>query len=1244
MVTLDRGISRAAAGQFGLSGTGRTLLAIATVAAFILSAAERAFAQAACPAGLVVVNGTECAVTPGTVITVAPADAEGLTAINPGGKITADSITLNLNAARTTGALALQGGEIILNGGTIQTISAGAAANMQIGVHSSGPSSKVTATGSSISVTSNGNAAVNASGARASAGGQLNLDGVALSSVGSFNHGLLVSDVGSVATLSNTNISQQGSDGQGIKILGGTVNMTGGTVHTFIPTTPRPGGTGILLGAPGSAFTGTDVTVITEGAVSHGVLAQPGAAVTLNDGIVRDVDINTNNRDSIGLSVAGSTLTATNVDVLTTGIDNSHGVASNGNSQVTLIGGTVTTTGNSVRDGARAIGLIARNPGATLEVTGTTIVTRGTEAFGVNADDGGTITLNNVSVRTEDTTNAGPRGGGAIGLFAVAEQQPFPLNNPGANPAIITGTGVTVETLGPIAYGVLAQARNDTPSMTAAVDLTASSVTTHGDGAVGLRAVLANYGLGPSPLRGEAVVTATDSAVVTSGVGAHGALARDNPASVTLNNTTVTTSGAVAHGTVAEAGGLIVGNAATVSATGANASALYAAGAPTDPAGVSAVSVANFTGSSLTNVSGPTIGVGGVANITLTNSTAGGSGQWLRVGTIVDFPPLALVPPVVGIADTQEDPDAPPPPGAPAVPAPTALPVVPGLATITLDGSTVTGSAFTAPGSVSNVTMVNGSLWNLTGSSNLTNLTNADTSLIDFSPPVGGAFKTLTVVNYIGAGGTIGLNTFLGNDSSPSDKLVIDGGTGTGNSFLRITNAGGAGALTVANGILVVDAINGATTVPGAFALAGPVLAGPYEYLLFRSSRDATAPESWFLRSTIDCALAPADPACAIPVPGPGPAPPAPLVPNFRQEVSLYAALPALSLLYGRTLLDTLHERVGEEEHLRFRAGRVATAKAVVPAAYGDGSGGPSPVAVGVEPTFGSPYLNGAWGRVIAQSGDRDGDRIGIFGDGPKYDFDFIALQAGLDVYRQQLPGGYRTHAGLYGALGDGRSDVTHFTGARAGRDTFTAYTGGGYLTLFGPTGLYLDGVVQGTFYDMKAQSTRIPALETDGWGLASSLEAGVPWRFGGLFGGLIVEPQAQLVYQSVDLDTGRDIGAIVRFDDVESLAGRLGVRFATTWAMPTGFWGLPQPGLVTAWFRPNYWHEFSGSPRTSFSSETGFIPFQADLGEAWVELNSGISARVDRFTELYANGSYQFGVEGDSDAWGGKVGLRVNW
>ena len=472
--------------------------------------------------------------------------------------------------------------------------------------------------------------------------------------------------------------------------------------------------------------------------------------------------------------------------------------------------------------------------------------------------------------------------------------------------------------------------------------------------------------------------------------------------------------------------------------------------------------------------------------------------------------------------------------------------------------------------------------------------------------------------NYVGQAGRLLENTVLATDGAASDRLIINRGAASGTTSLIIKNAAGLGDLTVANGILVVDAVNGASTAPGAFTLGAPVVAGPYEYALFRGSVDASNPQAWFLRSRVDCSQPNAPiPPCQGPTPPEPPTPPnpnpppTPPIPNFRQEVSLYAAIPALALLYGRTLLDTLHERVGEQEHLRTRSDPSA-----------------------------SPYNNGTWGRVIAQHGNRDGDTIGIFGAGPRYEYDFGTFQIGQDLFRTEQPNGWRTHAGVYAAIGGAHSDVEHFNGLSAGHDTFMAYTTGGYWTTFGPSGWYLDSVLQATFYDIDGDSNRLPALRTEGWGLGASLEGGAPFKFGG---GWQIEPQAQLIFQTININQGSDVGATVRFDDVDSLAGRVGVRLANTWTMPSML-GISQPSLVTGWFRPNLWHEFLGDPKTLFSSETGFIPFRADLGGSWVELNGGISAQINRTTSLYANASYQIGLDGDSTAWDAKVGLRVNW
>jgi hypothetical protein len=141
-------------------------------------------------------------------------------------------------------------------------------------------------------------------------------------------------------------------------------------------------------------------------------------------------------------------------------------------------------------------------------------------------------------------------------------------------------------------------------------------------------------------------------------------------------------------------------------------------------------------------------------------------------------------------------------------------------------GSTLQGVITTETGSTSTVNLTQGTVWTMTGNSNATSLTN-DASQIIYTPPTGdptqlSSYKTLTVTNYEGVGGAIRLNTFLGDDSAPSDRLIINGGAGTGATTLDIRNTTGPGAETVANGILVVQTIDGATTrrAPSGWLLA----------------------------------------------------------------------------------------------------------------------------------------------------------------------------------------------------------------------------------------------------------------------------------------------------------------------------------------------------------------------------------------------------------------------------------------
>ncbi|MDR2839386.1 MAG: hypothetical protein LBV49_12600 [Azonexus sp.] len=165
---------------------------------------------------------------------------------------------------------------------------------------------------------------------------------------------------------------------------------------------------------------------------------------------------------------------------------------------------------------------------------------------------------------------------------------------------------------------------------------------------------------------------------------------------------------------------------------------------------------------------------------------------------------------------------------------------------------------------VTNVGLISPSTWVMTANSTVSKTTR-NAGLIDYvGPPKGSdltdlaSYKTLTTQNFAGAGGTVSLNTYLGDDSSPSDRLVINGGAATGTTYLKIANTAGLGMLTTGDGILVVETISNGTTdgttALDAFALASPVAAGGYEYELFRGCLVAatcsnTDRNNWYLRS-----------------------------------------------------------------------------------------------------------------------------------------------------------------------------------------------------------------------------------------------------------------------------------------------------------------------------------------------------------------------------------------------------------
>ena len=842
--------------------------------------------------------------------------------------------------------------------------------------------------------------------------------------------------------------------------------------------------------------------------------------------------ISTTDASAIFAYDAGSLITVGDGVVINTQGLGSNGIWARDGAHIQGQGLSITTSGS------QGIGVLAHNAEVTLG-QGIQIVTSGALAHGLLAADiNGKIVVEAVTITTDHYS--------AYGIYAQGGQIIASTATVSSAADNVAGL-VKANTAGSVSLGAGSQVMS-TGDGTQTLQVYGGGKIT-ADGVLVSASGLNSFGVVSLEASSE-ILLRNGSRVITTGDGAYG-LQAYGLGHISTDQVTVSTSGAGAHGVVvhgrlAYGGGSVSINQSTITTSGAGADALSSHYDSNS---------AIITNSSLSAANGVGVSVlDGTLNASFENSSVSGGNGLLDVAS---------------------------------------------SAALNIDASNtrLTGTATTASGGTGQLTLSGSSVWNITGDSNLTHLINQSGSIAQFSAPSSGAgpFKTLTVEEYAGVGGTLGINTHLDDDGSPTDRLIVDGGSATGSSFLAVHNVGGAGALTTADGILVVNAINGGTTVPGLFTLAGPVIAGPYEYSLYRGGESGADPDNWYLRSELNCSLAPSSPVCGDDIP------------DWREEVPLYSAVPSMALLYGRLMLDTLHERRG------------------------------APMS---DPGAGA--ANAAWGRIIGQRGDHDGARNGVYGSGAKYDYEFGAFQGGVDLYRSGSAWTARNRAGAFFAIGNGSGDVQHIGDGKAGQNSFTAYSWGGYWTHYTASNAYIDAIVLGSWYDIDAKSTRAEKLKTDGGAFGASLQGGYPvWTDAS---GFKVEPQAQLAFQAMGLSNASDSAAQVRFSDVNSLVGRLGVRIAQDFRVPA--WLGSEPGRMTAWVRPNIWYEFLGDPKTSFSSDTGFIPFASKLGGSSFEINTGFSTEIASGTAVYANASYLVGLDQNAkgNAYDGKIGVKVAW
>ncbi|WP_183005759.1 autotransporter-associated beta strand repeat-containing protein [Achromobacter sp. UMC71] len=445
----------------------------------------------------------------------------------------------------------------------------------------------------------------------------------------------------------------------------------------------------------------------------------------------------------------------------------------------------------------------------------------------------------------------------------------------------------------------------------------------------------------------------------------------------------------------------------------------------------------------------------------------------------------------------------------------------------------------------------------------------------------------LTVTgNYQGVSGVVALNTVLGADNSPSDKLVISGGTASGNTTLRITNQGGLGAKTTGDGIQVVQALNGATTAPGAFA-SGGLYAGAYAYQLFRGGVTPGTTQNWYLRSEL---INPnPDPRTRGGIDPPG-------VPTYRPGVPIYTEIPSLARELAVQQIGTFHERQGNQDLLT-----------------GTGS------------------LPSGWARTW-------GDHFSERRDGTvrqSFSGNIFGMQAGQDLYARSTDSGHQDRYGVF--LGYARADG-NVKGFAMGQDNFAAgklsidsYSVGGYWTHIGPSGWYTDTVIMGSHLKAKPRSMAGDSSSTDGKAFTASVEAGLPIP---LKSNLTLEPQAQIIYQNTRIDAVRDSASDVSFAPKNAVIGRVGARLQ----------GEFQAGGTTwkPYLRADLLHTLGGNDSVRFNDTTSMT---SAMGGTQALLGLGVSVKASDRVSVYASTGYGVNLGGDRrEMVQGNVGVQIRW
>ncbi|MBJ9241016.1 autotransporter-associated beta strand repeat-containing protein [Citrobacter braakii] len=439
--------------------------------------------------------------------------------------------------------------------------------------------------------------------------------------------------------------------------------------------------------------------------------------------------------------------------------------------------------------------------------------------------------------------------------------------------------------------------------------------------------------------------------------------------------------------------------------------------------------------------------------------------------------------------------------------------------------------------------------------------------------------STLTVNgDYVGMNGTLKL---AAQQHSPgvADKLVINGGTATGSTLLDI-DVSQLGEPTTGNGIMVVEALNGATTTAqttkDAFTIGGQkLIAGAWQYQLYAGDASG-AGEDWFLRAGYS-----------------------PVVPGFD-------TLPSIIRQADLFVLGTLHQRVGDEQPWR------------------------ADVPEDQEGRF--------WARYLTKTVNQHLNDATSSKSHSQYD----GMQMGLDLWQNDKwrSGIYTT----FMDLDSGISGNTGMGGGAAYNSTFSSYLGGYatwtdtdglYVDNVLQYGYHS--------VDLKSEGSS-DTYHPDGSTITASVEVGKPWQLGDSNWAFEPQAQVVWQWSNFDDTTLNDgVGTQVSIDSSSAVIGRLGARLTADYDTSHGkvkpyvrvnFWHELSNGDDAVTYKSGD----NSNGKTTLKSSQQFTATEAAVGATWT-----VTHDVQAYTEVGKtwDGGGKSSLDADLSA---SVGMKIRF